>query len=128
MKISLIAKAVSSASIKSLPKVEGKKERKITVKLDRKLFGNQKKSNVFRASYTAVISVEGAAQVEITYNFDFECDVDFSQEVAESDAVNVKAPTYAYPYIKSYAENLISMSGLGSYTLPYFDFFESQLE
>ncbi|MFT4271226.1 MAG: protein-export chaperone SecB [Pantoea sp.] len=128
MKITLIAKSVASASIESLQKSEEKKRTKISVKLENEIFENQKKATVFRVRYVSSVTIEGIAQVEVAYNFDFESESEFSEELVKSDVMKVTAPSLAYPYIKIYVENLISMSGLGNFTLPYFDFFESPFE
>ncbi|AVE37181.1 hypothetical protein [Klebsiella aerogenes] len=129
MKIELINKKVESLVMKPL---EGdsaaKKTMSATVKLNNELYSNVKDSKLFRVRYFASVTIEGRLEMDITYDFDFQSEDDFSNEMAKSHEIRSIVPTMAYPYIKTYAEQIILMSNLGRFNLPYFDFFASPME
>ncbi|MDQ6483986.1 hypothetical protein [Klebsiella pneumoniae] len=129
MKIELINKKVESLVMKPL---EGdsaaKKTMSATVKLNNELYSNVKDSKLFRVRYFASVTIEGRLEMDITYDFDFHSEDDFSDEMAKSHEIRSIVPTMAYPYIKTYAEQIILMSNLGRFNLPYFDFFDSPME
>ncbi|EKL0720020.1 hypothetical protein FP371_13875 [Citrobacter freundii] len=129
MKIKLINKKVESLVMKPL---EGehttKKGTNSTVKLNNELYSNVKDSKLFRVRYFASITIEGRLEMDITYDFDFQSEDDFSLEMAKSHELRSIVPTMAYPYIKTYAEQIILMSNIGKFDLPYFDFFASPME
>ncbi|MGG8006367.1 hypothetical protein PGN76_15535 [Klebsiella aerogenes] len=129
MKIELINKKVESLVMKPL---EGdsaaKKTMSATVKLNNELYSNVKDSKLFRVRYFASVTIEGRLEMDITYDFDFQSEDDFSNEMAKSHEIRSVVPTMAYPYIKTYAEQIILMSNLGRFNLPYFDFFASPME
>lgn len=128
MKIELIGKKVASLTLQPLEGDSSKKTMTAKVTLNNELYSNVKDSKVFRVRYHALVTIESRLQIELTYDFDFKSEEDFLEEVAKSDEVRTSVPSMAYPYIKGYAEQLISMSGLGNYNLPYFDFISEPLE
>ncbi|AWO80688.1 hypothetical protein [Serratia marcescens] len=129
MKIELIGKKVAELSLQPLEgESSSKKTMTAKVTLKNELYSNVKDTKLFRVRYHVQVSIETRLKIEITYDFDFKADADFSEEVAKSEEVRSLVPSMAYPYIKSYSEQLISMSGLGHFNLPYFDFFSDPLE
>ncbi|WP_112048751.1 hypothetical protein, partial [Escherichia coli] len=120
MKIELISKKVERLV---MTRLEGdstaKKAIKTTVNLNNELYTNVKDSKLFRVRYFASVTIEGRLEMDITYDFDFRSEDDFSHEMAKSYEVRSIAPNMAYPYIKTYAEQIILMSNLGRFTLPY---------
>lgn len=129
MKIELIGKKVAELSLHPVEgEASSKKTTNAKVTLQNELYTNTKDAKLFRARYTVSISIESRFNIELKYDFDFKNDMDFSEEVAKSQELKSKVPSMVYPYIKTYAEQLISMSGLGSFNLPHFDFFEEPLE
>ncbi|ENJ2006391.1 hypothetical protein AB0598_005256 [Escherichia coli] len=129
MKIELISKKVERLV---MTRLEGdstaKKAIKTTVNLNNELYTNVKDSKLFRVRYFASVTIEGRLEMDITYDFDFRSEDDFSHEMAKSYEVRSIAPNMAYPYIKTYAEQIILMSNLGRLTLPYFDFLANPME
>lgn len=129
MKIELISKKVERLV---MTRLEGdstaKKAIKTTVNLNNELYTNVKDSKLFRVRYFASVTIEGRLEMDITYDFDFRSEDDFSHEMAKSYEVRSIAPNMAYPYIKTYAEQIILMSNLGMFTLPYFDFLANPME
>ncbi|EIG2865762.1 hypothetical protein AB575_005030 [Escherichia coli] len=129
MKIELISKKVERLV---MTRLEGdstaKKAIKTTVNLNNELYTNVKDSKLFRVRYFASVTIEGRLEMDITYDFDFRLEDDFSHEMAKSYEVRSIAPNMAYPYIKTYAEQIILMSNLGRFTLPYFDFLANPME
>ncbi|HBR6996826.1 TPA: hypothetical protein L9217_000800 [Klebsiella aerogenes] len=129
MKIELINKKVESLVMKPLESDSAaKKTMSATVKLNNELYSNVKDSKLFRVRYFASVTIEGRLEMDITYDFDFQSEDDFSNEMAKSHEIRSIVPTMAYPYIKTYAEQIILMSNLGRFNLPYFDFFASPME
>ncbi|HFU3987673.1 TPA: hypothetical protein ACH5XP_001822 [Klebsiella pneumoniae] len=129
MKIELINKKVESLVMTPLEGASsGKKKMKATVTLNNELYSNVKDAKLFRVRYFAYVTIEERLKMEITYDFDFRSEEDFSDDTAKSPEVRSLVPSIAYPYIKGYAEQIIHMSNLGSFNLPYFDFFTSPME
>lgn len=129
MKIELIGKKVESLVLNPLEgKSAEKKPMKATVTLNNEIYSNVKDVKLFRVRYFVTITIEARLKMEIIYDFDFKSDEDFSDDKAKSIEVRSVAPSMAYPYIKIYAEQIILMSNLGSFNLPYFDFVDSPME
>lgn len=128
MKLTLVSKKIHSASLENIQVEPVKKPVKANVSLTNEIYANTKDSRLFRIRYISSITVEGVAKLNISYDFDFKADVDFTGETASSIEVRSIAPAMAYPYIKSYAELMISMSGLGDFNLPYFDFIDDPFD
>ncbi|HGF3846962.1 TPA: hypothetical protein ACF4OU_002214 [Escherichia coli] len=129
MKIELISKKVERLVMKQLEvDLAAKKNLNATVNLNNELYTNVKDSKLFRVRYFTSITIEGRLEMDITYDFDFRSEDDFSHEMAKSHEIRSIAPTMAYPYIKTYAEQIILMSNLGRFNLPYFDFLTNPME
>ncbi|EKK7715975.1 hypothetical protein PO816_002876 [Cronobacter dublinensis] len=122
MNLNIISKKIHTVSLEEIQSDSNKKPIKADVSLTNEIYANTKQSNIFRIRYKVSITIESKAKVELAYDFDFKSDEEFTNETANSLGVRAVAPSLAYPYIKAYAEQLISMSGLGNYNLPYFDF------
>lgn len=129
MKIELIGKRVVHLVVKQLDSAEtDKKSKTAKVTLNNELYSNVKDEKLFRVRYHVVVTIESRLQMEITYDFDFRSEVEFSEDTAKSHEIRSIVPSMAYPYIKTYAEQLMLMSNLGSFNLPYFDFFGNPME
>ena len=130
MKIELIGKKVVNLAMNQLDGEDSSVKKSMTanVTLNNELYSNVKDLKIFRVRYHAVVTIEGRVKLEITYDFDFRSEEDFTDDTAKSYEVRSIVPSMAYPYIKTYAEHLILMSNLGSFNLPYFDFFGVPME
>lgn len=129
MKIELIGKKVAELSLQPIEgESSAKKAMTAKVTLNNELYSNVKDAKLFRVRYHVQVTIETRLQIDLTYDFDFKSDADFSEEVAKTLEMRTLVPSMAYPYIKSYSEQLISMSGLGNFNLPYFNFFSEPLE
>ncbi|ENT4823011.1 hypothetical protein ACFFX4_004669 [Citrobacter farmeri] len=125
----MIGKKIESLSLKTQSSESStKKKPSVKVKVNSEMYSNIKDSKLFRVRYSVDVDIESRLKIYLTYDFDFQSEEDFSEEVAKSKEVRTLVPSMSYPYIKSYAEYLISMSGLGNFNLPYFDFFSAPLE
>ena len=128
MKLNLVSKKVHKATLEMIQGDSGKKKAKANVTISTEFYGNTKDQNLFRIRYEVEVTIENVVKVDISYDFDFTTDSEVSSELFASFEVRSIAPSLAYPYIKSYAEQLISMSGLGSFNLPYIKFTEEPFE
>lgn len=129
MKIELIGKKVVSLTMKPLEgHAADKKTMTAKVTLNNELYSNVKDAKLFRVKYHVIVTIEARLEIELTYDFDFKAEEDFSEDTGKSYEVRSIAPSMAYPYIKTYVEQLTLMSNLGSFNLPYFDFFSNPIE
>ncbi|HCB2882995.1 TPA: hypothetical protein SCR51_001259 [Citrobacter freundii] len=122
MKLNLVSKKVHRASLEAIQGEPPKKKNKANVTISNEIYGNAKDPNLVRIRYAVAVIIDNVTKLDIDYDFDFKTDSEITSEFANSIEVRSSAPSLAYPYIKSYAEQLISLSGLGYYNLPYFDF------
>lgn len=128
MTLNLVSKKVHKANLEMIQGDHGKKKAKANVTISNEFYGNTKDQRLFRIRYEVEVTIENVVKVDISYDFDFTTDFEVSSELLASLEVRSIAPSLAYPYIKSYAEQLISMSGLGYYDLPYINFSEEPFE
>ncbi|AYY32885.1 TPA: hypothetical protein UL433_004962 [Klebsiella pneumoniae] len=106
---------------------KGQKGENVTLKLDNELFLNKTDTKLFRSRYKVLVSIDGRIDINLVYDFDFKADEDVDVSLAKSLIVRSQIPTYAYPYIKSYLEHFLMMSGYGRAPLPFIDFVESPI-
>ncbi|MEB4673208.1 hypothetical protein MXL54_00260 [Enterobacteriaceae bacterium G50] len=129
MKIELIGKRIVNIALNQIDGTDtDKKSKTAKVTLNNELYSNVKDEKLFRVRYHVVVIIESRLQIEITYDFDFRSEVEFSEDLAKSHEIRTIVPSMAYPYIKTFAEQLMLLSNLGSFNLPYFDFFSSPME
>ncbi|MGJ0946810.1 hypothetical protein ACR76C_07495 [Klebsiella grimontii] len=136
MKITPLGNKVYKVSLsqKSQPETpkRGKKNQKgenshATLKMDNELYLNRADAKVFRARYNILVSVDGRLDIDIVYDFDFKADEDVDQSLSKSMVIRSQVPTYVYPYIKSYLEHFLMMSGYGKIPIPFIDFVENPI-
>ena len=109
---------------------KGKKDTKntnATLKLDNELYLNKNNSKLFRARYKIHVEIEDSAEIDVIYDFDFKSDTDVDQSLVSSMVIRSQVPTLVYPYIKTYLEQFLLMSGYGSIPLPYVDFAQNPI-
>ncbi|EMK2611578.1 hypothetical protein V8U19_002324 [Citrobacter freundii] len=134
MKITPLGNKVYTISLSPKPQSEAPKKGKkgqnsenVTLKLDNELFLNKTDTKLFRSRYKILVSIDGRVDIDLVYDFDFKADEDVDTSLAKSIIIRSQAPTYAYPYIKSYLEHFLMMSGYGRAQLPFIDFLESPI-
>lgn len=129
MKIELIGKRVTSLAMAPIEgKATAKKTMTAKVTLNNEIYSNVKDSKLFRVKYHVIVMVEDWFKIELNYEFDFKSEEDFSWEIVKSHEVRSVVPSIAYPYIKTYAEQLMVISNIGNFNLPYIDFFGNPME
>ncbi|HCH7895480.1 hypothetical protein [Raoultella planticola] len=109
---------------------KGKKDSKNTnanLKLDNELYLNKNNSKIFRSRYNIQVVIEDSAEVDVIYDFDFKSDTDVDETLVSSMVIRSQVPTLVYPYIKTYLEQFLLMSGYGNVPLPYVDFVENPI-
>ncbi len=106
-----------------------KKSEAIEAKLniDSEIFLNQDNHKIFRVRYKVNAIIPGKIELNVEYDFDFRSDVDVDMSLPKNLTMRSKVPNLTYPYIKSYIENFIMMSGYGAYPLPYIDFIKEPM-
>lgn len=123
MNIKLFNKKVQGMSLKR-HEAKDKKKPKIKIKITNEIFNNIKDETIFRARFNVTVLAENTAEVEVIYDFDFKSDGKVDDEFTKSLSVRSDAPHLAFPYIKTYIESVLQLSGYGNVNLPYFDFVE----
>ena len=135
MKITLLSRRVHRISLETKAALDAtkknKKEQKSNsakLKMNNELYLNKKNSKLFRVRYLVDISISNGVDIDIVYDFDFRSEEDdVDQSLAKSLVVRSQVPNLVYPYIKSYIEHFLVMSGHGSIPLPYVDFIENPI-
>lgn len=123
-KISLAAKEENDAPKKS------KKELKsisAELKINNELYLNKNDSKLFRVRYFVDVSLNNNLHIDLAYDFDFRAEDDVDQSLAKSLIIRSQVPNLVYPYIKTYIEHFLLMSGYGSIPLPYVDFIKNPI-
>lgn len=125
---------VNNLSIKTLPPLPQKKKPKsneeevnATINFDNEVYVNNHNSKLFRVRYNIFVSIPHQVEVTLVYDFDFQSDEDVDAGLAKSTTVLSDVPAFAYPYIKAYIENVLSMSGFGLTPLPYLNFLKNPM-
>ncbi|MFB0711434.1 hypothetical protein ACEU59_09705 [Buttiauxella noackiae] len=134
MNINPIAGKVNNLSIKALPPLPLKKKAKktdeevsATINFDNEVYLNNHNSKLFRVRYNISVSIPHQVEVNLEYDFDFQSDEAVDTSLPKSSTILSSVPAFAYPYIKSYIENILNMSGYGSTPLPYIDFLKNPM-
>ncbi|STW38534.1 Uncharacterised protein [Klebsiella pneumoniae] len=70
---------------------------KATVTLNNELYSNVKDAKLFRVRYFAYVTIEERLKMEITYDFDFRSEEDFSDDTAKSPEVKVLSAINSLP-------------------------------
>lgn len=92
------------------------------LKLDTDLYLNNNNPKLFRVRYNVSVEVEEMADIDLVYDFDFEADAPVEQSLGGSLTIRSQIPNYVFPYIKSYLEHFLMMSGYGYIPFPNVDF------
>ncbi|MET4892236.1 hypothetical protein [Morganella morganii] len=122
MNISLIDKRVLSLSLSHLDAKESESDGQIHIKIGSEIFTKKDDVTLFRVRYPFNLEIKGLVKISLLYDFDFKSDSDITPETLSSELLTITAPTLAYPYIKSYVENLLSVSGYAVTGIPFLDF------
>lgn len=120
--ISLIPVASSNTPKKSKRNQKEAKEVQANLKLENELYLNNNNTKLFRVSYKVNVDVENSIAVEMVYHFDFEAESEIDERLGTSLYIRSQIPNFCFPYIKSYLEHFLMMSGYGHIPFPYIDF------
>ncbi|AZS56754.1 hypothetical protein C5E18_11785 [Pectobacterium parmentieri] len=124
MKIEIAKKSVHSLKFELLKddNSKSKKTRQVKIKLENETYVNQKNQKAVMVRNLVEIEIERAAKIDIIYDFEYKLEEIFTETLAKSDEFKHITMSQAYPYIKSYVEQIATMSGAPSVALPYVDF------
>jgi phage anti-repressor protein len=126
MNIELINKFIDKADFARVktdkPKV--KKTREVKISLKNETFVNTKNPKAIKVRNYITIEIEQTAKLDIIYDFEFRLDIDFSKEIAITEEFKSTTMSMAYPYMKTFAEQMFTMSGISGAELPFLDFNE----
>ncbi|WFW93797.1 hypothetical protein NFJ87_10560 [Citrobacter freundii] len=134
MKITPISGKVVNFNLKALPPQSQKKKQKktedevnATINFDNEVYINTHDSKIFKVRYKLLVTIPHQVEVNLTYDFDFRSDEEVDSDIPKSLTIRSDVPAYCYPYMKSYVENILNMSGYGGVPLPYLDFIGSPI-
>ncbi|HHR5847312.1 TPA: hypothetical protein ACS7XE_001491 [Providencia alcalifaciens] len=127
MSITLNAKRVVSLTMNQAEIVDDEKDGQLHINLGSEIFKNNNDKKLFRVRYPFNLEIKGLVKISLSYDFDFTSEKEINNEMLSSELVTITAPSIAYPYIKTYVENILSSSGYAGITIPYLDFNETPL-
>lgn len=123
-KVSLTPKVANPTSKKTK---KDHKDVNANLKLENQLFLNNSNSKLFRVRYNVTVEVEGSVDIDLVYDFDFSAEIDVDESFGSSLAIRSQIPNFVFPYIKSYLEQLLMMSGYGYIPFPLVDFIDQPI-
>lgn len=92
------------------------------LKFENQLYLNSSDKKLFRLRYLVTVDVENMVDIDLEYDFDFSAENEVDESLASSLVIRSEIPNYVFPYIKSYLEHFLMMSGYGYIPFPYVDF------
>ncbi|HEJ9542875.1 Uncharacterised protein [Proteus vulgaris] len=128
MKVKILYKTVHNLNLKNLEEGEVKQDNELRLTLATEIFHNNKDATLVKFRYTVTTVIKDEVSVDLIYDFAFKSEDEITESFNESDTATVMIPNLAYPYIKSYIENILSISGYKKINLPYINFFEEPLK
>lgn len=128
MNTKIVAKKVTKLSFNQLEPGEIEQDSQVHINIGTDIYANSNNKNLFRIKYPINLIVRDIINISIDYDFDFLIDEEVTPSILGSELVSSKTPSLAYPYIKTYLENLITLSGYPNINIPYINFFETPLD
>ncbi|HBU8232617.1 TPA: hypothetical protein MDC20_003282 [Morganella morganii] len=122
MNITINAKRVTSLTLTQDDENESVSDKKLHISIGSEIFENHKNRKLFRIRYPFNLVIKGVVTASLNYDFDFISDEDVSSDTLSSELVTITAPSLAFPYIKTYIENVLSSSGYAGISIPFLDF------
>lgn len=122
MNITINAKRVTSLTLTQDDKNEAVSDKKLHISIGSEIFENHNNRKLFRIRYPFNLVIKGVVTASLNYDFDFISDEDVSSDTLSSELVTITAPSLAFPYIKTYIENVLSSSGYAGISIPFLDF------
>lgn len=122
MNITINAKRVTSLTLTQDDENEAVSDKKLHISIGSEIFENHKNRKLFRIRYPFNLVIKGVVTASLNYDFDFISDEDVSSDTLSSELVTITAPSLAFPYIKTYIENVLSSSGYAGISIPFLDF------
>ncbi len=122
MNITINAKRVTSLTLTQDDENEAVSDKKLHISIGSEIFENHKNRKLFRVRYPFNLVIKGVVTASLNYDFDFISDEDVSSDTLSSELVTITAPSLAFPYIKTYIENVLSSSGYAGISIPFLDF------
>ncbi|CAB5566685.1 hypothetical protein AB7V66_20540 [Providencia rettgeri] len=128
MEIKLTKKKVDNLTMRSILPDETEQDQQFHIKIGCTVYGNANNKNIVRIRYPVIVSVKDKATLSMDYDFYFTLSEELTEDFNTSIVTRQTAPALAYPYIKSYVENFLSISGYGDIDLPFLDFIKNPFE
>lgn len=125
MNIELTNKFIENVNyerVKRTDKSKEKKSREVKISLKNETYVNAKNSKSIKVRIFIAIEIEQTVKLDITYDFEYKLEEDFTEEMGRLAEFKSTTMSMAYPYIKAFAEQLVSMSGVSGVMLPFLDF------
>ncbi|MBQ0533982.1 hypothetical protein J7S75_06465 [Providencia huaxiensis] len=128
MNITLIHKLVQQVELKRLDDGEIEQENELKLTFGTEIFHNQKDTTLVKFRHSITVVVKDEVSVGLIYDFTFKTDASITDEFNESEEAVRVIPNLAYPYIKTYVENILVTSGYKDISLPYLNFYDEPLK
>ncbi|EML0361299.1 hypothetical protein RI835_000624 [Providencia rettgeri] len=128
MDIELTHKRVDQLTMESLTKGQIEQEQPITVNIGSTVYAHDQDKKMVRINYPVIVTVKDNVTISIGYNFYFKLSESVADDFHKSETARKTAPALAYPYIKSYIENVLLLSGYRDFSIPFLDFNKDPFE
>ncbi|ELY3856773.1 hypothetical protein ABN357_19530 [Providencia rettgeri] len=122
MDIELTHKRVDQLTMESLTKGQIEQEQPITVNIGSTVYAHDQDKKMVRINYPVIVTVKDNVTISIGYNFYFKLSESVADDFHKSEVARKTAPALAYPYIKSYIESVLLLSGYRDFSIPFLDF------
>ncbi|EMH4043673.1 hypothetical protein V6N22_003616 [Providencia stuartii] len=122
MDIELTHKRVDQLTLESLVKGQIEQEQPITVNIGSTVYAHDKDKKMVRINYPITVVVKDNVSISMSYNFYFKLSENVTDSFHKSEIARKVAPSLAYPYIKSYIESVLILSGYKDFSIPFLDF------
>lgn len=128
MGIKLTHKKVERLELSALSKGQIEQEKEVHINIGSTIYGHSTNKNMVRISYPVSLLIKDNVSISIDYDFYFTSSEEITEGFDSSEVARKDAPALAYPYIKSYIEGVLTMSGYKDFEIPFIDFEEDPFE
>ncbi|MDR5611286.1 MULTISPECIES: hypothetical protein [unclassified Arsenophonus] len=140
MDIELKHKKVESIELISLTKINSVKLSSLMAKIasehgqefhmaiNYEIYRHQSNKKTVRIRYTVIYFIQDNFSLSLAYDFSFKSDKEITEDFNASETARKLAPSISYPYIKSYIENFLTLSGYKDFEVPFIDFNKEPFE
>ncbi|HEK2652381.1 TPA: hypothetical protein ACQFK6_001486 [Proteus mirabilis] len=128
MSIKLMHKKVERLELRALSKGEIEQKKEVHINIGSTIYAHSTDKKMVRINYPVSLSIKDNVHISISYDFYFSSSEEITEEFNNSEVARKDAPALAYPYIKSYIEGVLTMSGYKDFEIPFIDFAEDPFE